>query len=161
MKQFGFDEVVSLTPERAFALLDDHRGYYPRVMRWDWLTTGGHLDDGTLWGLNLTRNQCLHPEEHNENVLWVGGRGHALGPVTFERTGFERGDTWTVRDEAGEVDVRFEVEAPGRVDLNLGLFESRYRGPFGRVTGRVAPAGVAPLSIEGALAMGERFWLKA
>lgn len=155
------ETTVPLDRSTAFGLLDDHRGYYPRIMQWDWLTTGGHLADGTLWGLNLTRNQCLQPERYNENTLWVGGKAHPLGPVTFERTGFGAGDTWRVTDVAGQVDVTFTVEKDGRVDLNLLVFESRYRGPFGRVTGRVAPVGVAPVELDGAVAMGERFWLKA
>lgn len=154
------DQRTVLTPKDSFALLDDHRGYYPRVMQWDWLTTGGHRD-GALWGLNLTRNQCLHPERMNENALWRDGRAHALGPVLFERTGNGKGDHWTVRDQAGEVDVRFDIEIEGRVQLNAGIVESRYRGPFGRVSGRVAPAGCEPVVLDGELAMGERFWLKA
>jgi len=153
------EERVRLDPAQAFALIDDHRGFYPRVMQWDWLTTGGRTEDGTLWGLNLTRNQCLHPERYNENVLWRDGRATPIGPVHFERSGNEPGDHWTIQGEG--VDLVFEVELAGRVDLNLGLFESRYRGPFGRVRGRVAPEGTEPFEIDGALAMGERFWLKA
>ncbi|MCO4743293.1 MAG: DUF2804 domain-containing protein [Proteobacteria bacterium] len=151
---------VELTPDVAFGLLDDHRGYYPRLMQWDWLTCGGHLADGTLWGLNLTRNQCKNPEQYNENVLWVGGKAYALGPVTFDRTGNGRGDTWRITDDAGQVDVLFTIEVDGRVELNLGVFQSRYRGPFGQVTGRVAPEGIDPLELDGEIAMGERFWLK-
>jgi hypothetical protein len=155
------DRTMRLEPATAFGLLDDHRGYYPRIMQWDWLTTGGHLADGTLWGLNLTRNQCEHPERYNENTLWVGGKACPLGPVTFERAGNGPGDTWRVTDDRGQVDVTFTIEVDGRVDLNLLVFESRYRGPFGRATGRIAPDGVAPVELAGVVAMGERFWLKA
>ncbi|TNE90070.1 MAG: DUF2804 domain-containing protein [Deltaproteobacteria bacterium] len=155
------DHRVTLSPDRAFGLLDDHRGYYPRPMVWDWLTCGGHLDDGTLWGLNLTRNQATEPERHNENALWIDGRPHPLGPVSFERTGNRQGDTWTIRDADGRVDLTFTIEVDGRVQLNLGVVESRYRGPFGRVTGTVSPDGVEPVALDGVLAMGERFWLKA
>lgn len=159
--QVGAD-AHAFAPGSAVGLVDDHRGYYPRVMRWDWVTAGGHTADGTLWGLNLTRNDSIAPDHVNENTLWLDGRAHALPGVTFARQGgSEPGAVWTVRDDQGRVDVRFDVELDGRVDLNLGLVESRYRGPFGRVSGRVAPEGCAPLELDGALAMGERFWLKS
>lgn len=156
------DDAHAFSPGAAYGLVDDHRGYYPRIMRWDWVTAGGHTPDGTLWGLNLTRNDSVAPDDVNENTLWLDGRAHALPGVTFERQGGSKvGAVWTVRDAQGQVDVRFDVELDGRVDLNFGVVESRYRGPFGRVSGRVAPAGCAPLELEGALAMGERFWLKS
>ena len=75
-----------------------------------------------------------------------------------------------VQGQAGGVGVDFVMPVPEsqpihyiKFDgkLNLGVFESRYRGPFGRVTGRVAPDGVEPLELGGAVAMGERFWLKS
>ena len=41
----------------TLALLDDHKGYYPYVMRWDWVTSAVY-QDGVARGFNLTRNQC-------------------------------------------------------------------------------------------------------
>jgi hypothetical protein len=35
------DEEVTFTREDSFLLMDDHKGYYAHVMRWDWVTGGG------------------------------------------------------------------------------------------------------------------------
>ena len=32
-------DTYRLTAHDALALLDDHKGYYPYVMRWDWVTS--------------------------------------------------------------------------------------------------------------------------
>ena len=130
-------------------------------MKWDWVTTGGFRDDGTLWGLNLTRNQCLRPEQHNENTLWVGGKAYPLPPITFERVGEGAGSTWYIRDTDGRVALHFEVEMDGRVDINALVVQSRYRGPFGRLSGTVSTADGPEIRMDGAFAMGEKFWLKA
>jgi hypothetical protein len=62
----------------GLALLDDHKGYYPYVMEWDWVTSAARGDDGVARGFNLTRNQCVEPERYNENCAWVGAAVGAL-----------------------------------------------------------------------------------
>jgi hypothetical protein len=144
----------------ALALLDDHKGYYPYVMKWDWLTSasvvGGHAK-----GFNLTRNQCRDPETFHENCAWIGARRGALPPVTFARERARKADErWTVRDRDGKVDLEFFPTIPGDVRVQAIVVESRYRGPFGRVVGRLAPEGLDPIEVDGWLAMGEEFWLR-
>ena len=142
---------VVLDPARAFIFMDDHKGYYPYVMKWDWLTAAGRRPDGTLVGFNLTRNQCISPDEHNENCLWLGGALHLLPPVRFER----EADVWHVRDETGTIDVRFDIEMPSRVDVSAVVLRSRYSGPFGGIRGRIGDHDVT-----GLFGMGEDFYLR-
>lgn len=145
------DEHVDLDPAHAFTFMDDHKGYYPYVMKWDWLTAAGRRPDGKLIGFNLTRNQSIAPEEHNENCLWLDGALELLPTVRFERDG----DVWRVRDQANTIDVRFDVEMPSRTDVNALVVRSRYSGPFGRVRGHIGAHDVT-----GLFGMGEDFYLR-
>ena len=144
----------------ALALLDDHKGYYPYVMRWDWVTAAKRAG-GRAMGFNLTRNQCREPERYNENCAWVDDRIGLLPSVTFERA-FERkpNEQWTIRDREGRVDLRFEPFVPGDVRVNALIVESRYRGPFGRFEGRLVPEGLPAIEVDGWFGMGEDFHLR-
>ncbi|MBP8811038.1 MAG: DUF2804 family protein [Kofleriaceae bacterium] len=145
----------------GLALLDDHKGYYPYVMEWDWVTSAARGDDGVARGFNLTRNQCVEPERYNENCAWVGAAVGALPAVTFTRTDVgTAAERWQVRDRDGRVDLTFTPTVPGDVRLNLGVIESRYRGPFGTCAGRLAPAGLPEVAVDDWFGMGERFWLR-
>ena len=154
------DRTHRFAPGEALALLDDHKGYYPYVMRWDWVTSATYAG-GEARGFNLTRNQCRDPEIHNENCAWQGDRVGVLPAVTFarehERTPRER---WRIRDRAGRVDVVFTPTVPGDVSVNALVVHSKYRGPFGTFAGRVEPDGLAPISVDGWFGMGEDFHLR-
>ncbi len=154
------DRRHALAPTYALALLDDHKGFYPYVMRWDWVTAATHVD-GRAYGFNLTRNQCRDPERYNENCAWIDDRIGLLPPVAFERER-ERatGERWTIRDRDGRVDLRFEPVVPGDVRVNALIVESRYRGPFGRFQGRLEPEGLSPITVDGWFGMGEDFHLR-
>ena len=149
MRVRGHD--VVLDRDEAFIFVDDHKGYYPYEMKWDWLTAAGRRRDGTLVGFNLTRNQSIAQDDHNENCIWVDGALELLPPVTFERTD----DVWRVRDDAGSIDVEFHVEMPSRVDLDALVVRSRYSGPFGSVRGNIGSHDVT-----GLFGMGEDFYLR-
>jgi hypothetical protein len=145
----------------AVATLDDHKGFYPYVMRYDWVTSLWRGGDGVARGFNLTRNQCRDQDRWNENCVWVGDQVGTLPAVTFtrakERTSDER---WRVRDRDGRVDLEFEPRVAGDVTLNAGIVESRYRGPIGVCRGRLEAAGLTPLIVDDQPAMGEEFWLR-
>jgi len=144
----------------ALALLDDHKGYYPYVMRWDWVTAAKRRG-GRAVGFNLTRNQCRDPERYNENCAWIDDRIGLLPRVMFERE-HERqpNERWTIRDRDGHVDLTFEPLVPGDVRVNALIVESRYRGPFGTFTGRLAPEGMDAIEVDGWFGMGEDFHLR-
>lgn len=155
------DEVHRLRPDDSLALMDDHKGYYPYVMRWDWVTSATHDVGGRALGLNLTRNQCREPERYNENCAWIGDRIGRLPAVTFARElARQPGERWRITDDAGRVDLTFTPTVPGDVRVNALVVESRYRGPFGTLDGRVEPEGLPAIAVDGWFGMGEEFWLR-
>ncbi|KIG14574.1 hypothetical protein DB30_06629 [Enhygromyxa salina] len=156
------DQQLRFTPADSFLLMDDHKGYYPRIMRWDWVTGGGFDSRGRRIGFNLTRNDSVDPARYNENCLWIDGRLHLLPPVSFVRRPApdDPSEVWEIRDEAGEVEVDFVIELDGHVRVNALVIESRYRGPFGQVRGHVrGPAGER-VELDGLFGMGEDFYLR-
>jgi Protein of unknown function (DUF2804) len=154
------DRTYRLTTEDSLALLDDHKGYYPYVMRWDWVTSAVHRD-GEARGFNLTRNQCRDPERFNENCAWVGDRIGVLPAVEFTRERERQpGERWTIRDRDGRVDLAFTPTVPGDVEVNAVVVHSRYRGPFGTFAGRLEPEGMPPIVIDNWFGMGEDFHLR-
>ena len=148
------------TAADTLALMDDHKGYYPYVMRWDWVTSAVHVG-GRALGFNLTRNQCRDPGRYNENCAWDGDQIGLLPAVSFvrERVG-QPGERWLVRDADGRVDLVFTPTVAGDVRLNALVVESRYRGPFGAFTGRLVPDGLDPIDVDGWFGMGEDFYLR-
>ena len=155
------EETHLLSPGDALALMDDHKGYYPYVMQWDWVTSATHDARGRALGINLTHNQCRDPEQFNENCAWIDDKVGRLPAVSFERANRKApGEVWRIRDRAGRVDVTFEPTVPGDVRVNAVVVESRYRGPFGVLSGRVEPEGLEPVTVDGWFGMGEEFWLR-
>lgn len=143
----------------AFAFMDDHKGYYPVTMRWDWLTAGARTSDGQLVGINLTHNQSIDEPRYNENCAWVDGALHLLPPVRFTRQPSDPHETWHITDDAGHVDVRFDVEMPSRVDIDALVIGSKYSGPYGNLSGFVT-TGEGRLEVDGWFGMGEDFYLR-
>ncbi|PRQ02696.1 DUF2804 domain-containing protein [Enhygromyxa salina] len=154
------DEELRFGRDDSFLLMDDHKGYYPRVMRWDWVTGGGFDARGRRIGFNLTRNDSIDPARYNENCLWIDGRLHLLPPVTFVRRAEDSPEVWEIRDEAGDVEVDFVIELDGHVRVNAVVIESRYRGPFGRVRGFVRGGDGERVELDGLFGMGEDFYLR-
>ena len=146
-------------PGNGFVLMDDHRGYYPYVMTWDWVT-GADWVDGSLQGFNLTRNDSIEPERYNENAFWRDGKIHLLPPVRFQHGERDGTEVWTMRDDRGLVDLRFEVEIDGRVDVNALIVRSKYRGPFGRFHGTLRSEDGTSMHIDDMFGMGEIFYLR-
>lgn len=154
--QIGADTV---SMKDAFAFMDDHKGYYPMTMRWDWLTAGSRTPGGELVGINLTHNQSIDEPRYNENCAWVGGALHLLPPVRFAREASEPHETWRITDDAGDIDVRFDVEMPSRVDIDAIVVGSKYSGPYGNLSGFVTTAD-GRLEVDGWFGMGEDFYLR-
>lgn len=157
--QLGEDS-LEFGAEDSFLLIDDHKGYYPWVMRWDWVTGGGVDEGGRRIAFNLTRNASIDPDRYNENCLWIDGRAHLLPPVSFARRPELEPEVWEVRDAKGEVEVDFVIELDGHVRVNALIVESRYRGPFGSVRGSIRGPGGEAVVLDGMFGMGEDFYLR-
>jgi hypothetical protein len=149
----------NLTPEDTFGFIDHHKGYYGRRMRWDWVTGGGATDKGRV-GFNLTRNDSVDREKFNENAFWLDGKLHTLPAVNFIRRN-EGEPHWRIFDRSGQVDLTFHIEMEGNTDLDLGVIESRYQGPFGRFEGTLTGDDGTTVEFEDVFGMGEKFFLKA
>ena len=125
------------------------------------MTSATRDASGRALGFTLTRNQCRDPDRFNENCAWIGDRIGRLPAVTFERVNARAaGERWHVRDRDGRVSLEFRPTVPGDVRVNAVVVESRYRGPFGRFAGRLAPEGGDPVDVDGWFGMGEEFWLR-
>lgn len=163
----GNDEIPFEAAE-SHVLMDDHKGFYPYSMKWDWVTAAGRDGAGRLVGLNLTHNQCIDPEQYNENGFWIDGRLHLLPSVRVVREqaacrghgARSRAERWIVRDDRGQVDLRFDVQVGGRVDVNALVVKSRYRGPFGSFNGRLESDDGQVLPVDELFGMGEDFYLR-
>ena len=139
----------------ACAIVDDHKGYYPFTMKYDWLTSLGRNSAGDLLGFNLTDNQIQQPEKYNENCLWKDGKMIPLPPITIKRpNGIEQ--AWIIKDKYGWVDLRFTPLADVVNKRHLGLFKVDYHGPTGLLSGKIMPPNTGAVSFDGFYGMGEQ-----
>ena len=104
------------TTEISTAIIDDHRGYYPRQMHYDWATFMGlHTQDGKeqFLAVNLTENQSINPVDYNENLIWFKGDTSLLPPVTFTKDKptieFDGHARWHIQDEHDMVNLDFDI----------------------------------------------------
>jgi len=140
---------------RSTLILDDHKGFYPFPMAYDWLTAATRDADGRVVGFNLTANQIRDPERYNENALWIGATVHRLPAVRFERPQGVYG-TWLIRDREGRVDVHFSPTVRNEVHVGPGRVVAEYYGPFGWVEGTITSAGGETVRLDGFFGMGEQ-----
>ncbi len=145
----------SLADGQGVLILDDHKGFYPSPMVYDWLTAAARDASGRILGFNLTANQIRDPERYNENALWVGATVERLPAVRFERP---RGvnATWYVKDRDGRVDVRFSPTVRNEVHAGPGRCLAEYYGPFGWVEGTITRDDGEVVRVDGLFGMGEK-----
>ncbi len=151
---------TALTPKTGFLIVDDHKGFYPYIMHWSWVTGAGRDASGRLIGFNLTRNQARDPDRNNENCLWVAGKKSHFGAVMFVTEKTARGERWRVRDKHGRVDLCFDIASDERLRLNALVIASRYRGPYGRFSGTLVDDSGERIALDGMRGMGEQFYVR-
>lgn len=102
--------------DASTAIIDDHRGYYPRVMHYDWATFMGKLEKNgkeIFFALNLTENQSVDPEDYNENLIWFEDEVSILPPATFTKEKptieFDGHTRWYIKDEHDMVNLTFDL----------------------------------------------------
>lgn len=142
-------------------VMDDHKGFYPYVMKWNWVTGAGRDNEGRLIGFNLTQNQCSEPGRFTENCLWVDGEKTHFGAVSFDREDVgTASETWRIRDAEERVDVVFALAQNENVNINALVLESRYRGPYGKFSGHMVSDSGVKVDVGTCLGMGEDFYLR-
>lgn len=129
--------------EKGLAIIDDHRGYYPYVSHYDWLTFMGRDSKGMPFAFNLTENQSIDPENYNENLIWLPNRVSILPPVSFEKSGktlaFYKGEEedvrWHITDKYGMVDLTYRLSSTYANRANALIAKIEYFVTFGRING--------------------------
>lgn len=151
------------TTETATAIVDDHKGYYPRKAHYDWVTTMGinETDGEKKWlAFNLTRNQSVDQDKYNENLIWLENETSLLPPVKFTRDvptlDFKDGATWTIRDDYDMVNITFHVYDIFRMVTHAKPFVNiEYFVAFGELEGYVRDESGKKYILNGMLGMGE------
>ena len=138
--------------ENSIAIIDDHKGYYPYRMHYDWITGMGNTEQDGVIGFNLTDNQVTNASEYNENYLWLSGDMHPLPPVKMER--LENGN-WLATDEHDTVCVEFVIENSFKLKVGVGFYGAKYIAPFGYHKGWIKDINGVKHSVDNIFGMGE------
>lgn len=157
---FNGEEMTS--NEKTVAIIDDHRGYYPRRAHYDWVTTLGRYNiDGEdkYLAFNLTRNQSIDQDKYNENILWLEGTSSILPPVKFTRNpetkDFKDYAEWYIKDEYGMVDLTFKVYSLNPMIMHALVVNIDYYIVFGELEGYVMDESGKKYDLTGCIGMGE------
>lgn len=119
----------------TMAIIDDHRGYYPRKAHYDWVTNMGYCTvkgKPVKYGFNLTRNQSIAQDDYNENILWLGTKNDRLPPVFFDHLDYNH---WRIYDEYGTIDLDYRIHDRNLVKFNVGVAAADYSITFGDLKG--------------------------
>lgn len=151
------------TTETSTAIVDDHKGYYPRKAHYDWVTTMGvnETDGEKKWfAFNLTRNQSVDQDKYNENLIWLENEISLLPPVKFTRDvptlDFKNGATWTIKDDYDMVNITFHVYDIFRMVTHAKPFVNiEYFIAFGELEGYVRDESGKKYILDGMMGMGE------
>jgi hypothetical protein len=154
------DETFKFAGPSAMGIMEDHKGFYPWRMRYDWVTGFGLDTKGKRVGFNLTDSQVRDQARYNENCFWIGNKVWPLPPVKVTRPQGHSGE-WIIQDTEGMVDLVFVPEAPNDVRLNLWLIECDYHGPFGSFRGVVKNGAGVKIQADRLYGMGEQQYLRA
>lgn len=144
------------TTDASTGVIDDHRGYYPYRMHYDWVTTMGKtMIDGkeNYIAFNLTRNQSINQEDYNENLLWLEGKTSLLPPVKFERN--PESTVWTIKDEHDMVNLTFDVRDRFSMIQHPLVIRIDYFVTFGELKGYIRDTSGKKYILDGMMGMGE------
>ena len=151
-----------LSDEETTAIIDDHRGYYPRKAHYDWVTTMGMCDvDGEkkYIAFNLTHNQSTDEEAYNENLIFLDGKTSILPPVKFTRSieskDFTDYSEWTIKDEHDMVNLKFKVYGINPMVMHAVVVNIDYYVAWGELEGYLRDEDGKKYDLTGMMGMGE------
>jgi len=127
-------ERIAFDAARDFAILDEHKAFYPRKTFWRWATFACRDGNGEVLGVNLTQNVIADDAEQNENALWHGNRLSPLGAARFDIPPSPAAP-WHIRTLDGRVDLVFQPQGARSENLNLLVLASNFRQPVGLFSG--------------------------
>ena len=148
--------------ENTTAIIDDHRGFYPRKAHYDWVTTLGryNIDGEDMYlAFNLTRNQSVDQERYNENILWLEGTSSLLPPVTFSSNikteEFRDYQEVRIKDDYDMVNLTYNVYSLNPMILHTGVVNIDYYITFGELEGYLRDETGKKYDLTGVMGMGE------
>ncbi|MGI6299063.1 MAG: DUF2804 domain-containing protein [Saccharofermentanales bacterium] len=148
--------------EDSVAVVDDHRGYYPRRAHYDWVTTMGRTElngERKFFALNLTRNQSIDQEAFNENLIWFEEKTSLLPPVKFTRRpeskDFADHANWLIKDDHDMVNIKFNVYGINAMNIHALVVKADYYIAFGELEGYVRDEDGHQYILDGMMGMGE------
>ena len=151
-----------LTDDESVAIIDDHRGFYPRRAHYDWVTTMGVNESNgkkEFLAFNLTRNQSINQDDYNENLIWFEGKTSLLPPITFSQSvkskDFKDYTEWNVVDEHDMVNLKFKVYGMYPMVLHAGVIKIDYFIAFGELEGYVRDEEGTKYILDGMIGIGE------
>ncbi len=143
----------------AMGVMDDHKGYYPWILRYDWVSGFGVDPKGRRIGFNLTDNQVKDQVRYNENCLWINNRVYSLPPVKVTRPKGVAGE-WIIQDTEGLVDLVFAPAMANDLKFNAGLIAADYHGPLGSFRGVIRNGSGEKIDAEIFFGAGEQKYLR-
>ncbi len=145
---------------KNYAIIDDHRGFYPRKSGYDWLTlmTSLHVDGTEVdFALNLTYfYKNIDQVKYNENGYWLNDTYYSLPVVTFKRAG----DVWTIQDEEGYVNLEMKVKNKYHLYKNFLVVKIDYLLAFGEISGVIIDSNGNEIQIKNVYGIGEERYTK-
>ena len=153
------DHVYTFDSRDSWMIIDDHKGYYPYKMHYDWLTTAGFTPQGDRIGLNLTDNQTTNHYRFNENCLWFNEKIELLPPVSVDRPhGVNR--AWYLTDDYGRIKLKFIPCVPSSIKICTPIIRTDYHGPYGWIEGHIIAADGRKISFDSFFGMGEKKFIQ-
>jgi hypothetical protein len=152
------NECFDFKKSESFLILDDHKGYYPNPMIYDWCT-GAKNTEGNIIAFNLTDNQSINPEQYNENCIWINNKINYLPPVKFYRpSGVNK--LWIIKDDYGMINLSFNPLVDNSLKFNFGIIKTDYFGPFGSFNGLIKLQNLSEINLDNFFGMGEKKYVK-
>ena len=125
----------------AIGGLDYTHGFLARDTRWSWASAHGRLANGKPVGLNLTAGfNDDGGGQASENVIWLDGEPHPVGPATFAYDPRDALKPWRITTADGRVELDFLPEGVRAEDTDLKVVVSQYAQPIGTFSGKVLNA---------------------
>lgn len=128
------EERIDFDIDNSYMIIDDHKGYYPWSLKYDWVTGWGENIEGSAFGFNLTDNQVNEQKEYNENCIWIDEKMYPLPPIVVKRDYSDK-EVWNIRDEYDMVNIYFYPETKISIKFNCVLIYTDYEAPMGRFEG--------------------------
>ena len=144
---------------QALGSYDFSAGYMRRETSWRWACINAHSDKGVI-GLNLAAG--VNETGCNENVFWVNGERHLLGPVHFDfarqrgdKVSDNVGELWRIYSDNGQIDLSFKSLNCRQEKLNLLLLKSNFRQYIGYYSGYIIDNSGVKHTLENVLGLTE------